>query len=278
MPDSRQLRRAAAWRHPEAGAAAPLRLEPVAAAALAARARASSRPRSAPAPCSPSTTAPTRGHAGGARRPRRGRREATFFVLGRHVTEQPELVAGSSRRGTRSPCTGWTTAATTCSPRARPSASSRAGVEAIETATGRRPAWYRPPFGASSPTLAAACDEARPRARLLERLGPGLGGQLARRGSRAWSCATSPRARSSSCTTRPATVSAPNAAATAACGPADRRRRRGARARPGLAERGGRRCRRLSDRGECCWSARPAATCSRCCACSPPGRTARRPG
>ncbi|HXV04500.1 MAG TPA: polysaccharide deacetylase family protein, partial [Solirubrobacterales bacterium] len=33
------------------------------------------------------------------------------------------------------------------------------GLEAIERAAGRRPRWYRPPYGASSPALAAICSD-----------------------------------------------------------------------------------------------------------------------
>lgn len=85
--------------------------------------------------------------------------KATFFVLGQHVSEQPDLVSRIESQGHEIALHGMEHRRHDLLSASEAKRELAAGIEAIETATGRRPAWYRPPFGASSPTLAAACAE-----------------------------------------------------------------------------------------------------------------------
>lgn len=89
---------------------------------------------------------------------------ATFFVLGHHVAERPELAREIVERGHEIALHGMEHRRHDQLAEAEAERELSDGVAAIEAAVGRRPAWYRPPFGASSPTLAAVC----------ERLGLGL--------------------------------------------------------------------------------------------------------
>ncbi len=82
---------------------------------------------------------------------------ATFFVLGRHVAEQPQLARRIEAEGHEIALHGMEHRRHDLLSAAEAEAELTAGIEAIEMATGNRPIWYRPPFGASSPTLAAAC-------------------------------------------------------------------------------------------------------------------------
>ena len=82
---------------------------------------------------------------------------ATFFVLGAHVVEQPELARRIEAEGHEVALHGMEHRRHDLLSPAEAEAELAAGIEAIEAATGHRPAWYRPPFGASSPTLAAVC-------------------------------------------------------------------------------------------------------------------------
>jgi peptidoglycan/xylan/chitin deacetylase (PgdA/CDA1 family) len=85
--------------------------------------------------------------------------KATFFVLGGHVAEQPELVRDMVAQGHEIALHGMEHRR---HDRLAPAEAEREltdGIAAIEAAAGHRPAWYRPPFGASSPTLAALCKE-----------------------------------------------------------------------------------------------------------------------
>jgi peptidoglycan-N-acetylglucosamine deacetylase len=84
---------------------------------------------------------------------------ATFFVLGRHVAEQPGLVREVAAQGHEIALHGMEHRRHDVLARGEAERELIAGIEAIETAAGRRPAWYRPPYGASSPTLAEACRE-----------------------------------------------------------------------------------------------------------------------
>jgi len=82
---------------------------------------------------------------------------ATFFVLGSHVAERPELARRIEAEGHELALHGMQHRRHDTLSAAEAERELTSGVEAIEAATGRRPAWYRPPFGASSPTLAAVC-------------------------------------------------------------------------------------------------------------------------
>jgi peptidoglycan/xylan/chitin deacetylase (PgdA/CDA1 family) len=84
---------------------------------------------------------------------------ATFFVLGCHVAEQPELVREIVAQGHEIALHGMEHRR---HDRLSPAEAKREladGVATIERGAGGRPAWYRPPFGAASPTLAAVCEE-----------------------------------------------------------------------------------------------------------------------
>jgi peptidoglycan-N-acetylglucosamine deacetylase len=83
--------------------------------------------------------------------------KATFFVLGCHAAEQPELIREILAQGHEIALHGMEHRRHDRLPPAEAERELAAGVEAIERAGGGRPVWYRPPFGASSPTLAAAC-------------------------------------------------------------------------------------------------------------------------
>jgi peptidoglycan/xylan/chitin deacetylase (PgdA/CDA1 family) len=85
--------------------------------------------------------------------------KATFFVLGRHVAEQPELTREIVAGGHEVALHGMEHRRHDRLSAAEAEAELSAGIAAIEDAGIPSPAWYRPPFGASSPTLAAACAE-----------------------------------------------------------------------------------------------------------------------
>lgn len=82
---------------------------------------------------------------------------ATFFVLGRHVAEHPGLTRELVARGHEIALHGMEHRRHDGLGPAEAERELTAGIEAIEAAVGTRPAWYRPPFGASSPTLAEVC-------------------------------------------------------------------------------------------------------------------------
>jgi len=85
--------------------------------------------------------------------------QATFFVLGSHVREHPALAREIRDRGHDLALHGMTHRRHDGLSPAEAGSELRAGLEAIEAVLGERPRWYRPPFGRSSPALAAACDE-----------------------------------------------------------------------------------------------------------------------
>lgn len=85
--------------------------------------------------------------------------KATFFVLGKHVEEQPDLIREMATEGHEIALHGMEHRRHDLLSAAEAERELAAGIAAIEGATGRRPAWYRPPFGASSPTLAELCRE-----------------------------------------------------------------------------------------------------------------------
>lgn len=84
---------------------------------------------------------------------------ATFFVLGVHVRESPDLIRGMVERGHEVALHGMAHRRHDVLDAAEAEAELIAGIEAIESAGGGRATWYRPPFGASSPTLAAVCEK-----------------------------------------------------------------------------------------------------------------------
>jgi peptidoglycan-N-acetylglucosamine deacetylase len=83
--------------------------------------------------------------------------QATFFVLGRHVAEHPELAREISARGHEIALHGMEHRRHDLLSADEAERELATGIEAIESVAGRRPAWYRPPFGASSRTLAEVC-------------------------------------------------------------------------------------------------------------------------
>lgn len=83
---------------------------------------------------------------------------ATFFVLGRHVGERPDLAREIVARGHEVALHGMEHRRHDKLSASEAERELGAGIEAIAGATGERPRWYRPPFGASSPTLAAVCE------------------------------------------------------------------------------------------------------------------------
>jgi peptidoglycan/xylan/chitin deacetylase (PgdA/CDA1 family) len=85
--------------------------------------------------------------------------KATFFVLGSHVSEQPELTREIRDRGHDVALHGMTHRRHDGLSPAEAKAELAEGLAAIEAVLGERPRWYRPPFGRSSPALADACRE-----------------------------------------------------------------------------------------------------------------------
>ena len=83
--------------------------------------------------------------------------KATFFVLGEHALDHPELIGRIAAEGHELALHGMTHRRHDRLSAAEAESELRSGSEAIERVAGRAPAWYRPPFGASSPTLAAIC-------------------------------------------------------------------------------------------------------------------------
>jgi peptidoglycan-N-acetylglucosamine deacetylase len=85
--------------------------------------------------------------------------KATFFVLGSHVRELPELAREIRDRGHDVALHGMMHRRHDGLSPAGARTELGDGLEAIEAALGERPRWYRPPFGRSSPALASACRE-----------------------------------------------------------------------------------------------------------------------
>jgi peptidoglycan/xylan/chitin deacetylase (PgdA/CDA1 family) len=83
---------------------------------------------------------------------------ATFFVLGEHVLEQPDLTREIRDRGHELALHGMTHRRHDRFARAEAEEELRRGAATIEETTGERPRWYRPPFGRSSPLLASVCE------------------------------------------------------------------------------------------------------------------------
>jgi peptidoglycan-N-acetylglucosamine deacetylase len=83
---------------------------------------------------------------------------ATFFVLGKHVAAQPGLAREIAAQGHEIALHGMEHRRHDVLSASEAERELSAGIGAIEVATGGRPTWYRPPFGASSPTLAEVCE------------------------------------------------------------------------------------------------------------------------
>jgi len=83
---------------------------------------------------------------------------ATFFVLGKHVLEQPDLTREIEARGHELALHGMSHRRHDRLDEAEAEDELQRGVAAIEEVSGRRPRWYRPPYGRSSPMLASICD------------------------------------------------------------------------------------------------------------------------
>jgi peptidoglycan-N-acetylglucosamine deacetylase len=85
--------------------------------------------------------------------------KATFFVLGTHVLESPELIRSMVAQGHEIALHGMEHRRHDRLTPAQAEHELNEGITAIEAVTGQRPTWYRPPFGASSPPLAALCEK-----------------------------------------------------------------------------------------------------------------------
>ena len=84
-------------------------------------------------------------------------RHATFFLLGEHVVRHPALVAEMAARGHELAVHGWDHDCVLTVPPGQLVAELGETVELIERLGGRRPRWYRPPYGVlSTPALVAA--------------------------------------------------------------------------------------------------------------------------
>ena len=84
---------------------------------------------------------------------------ATFFVIGERLTDQEELLREIEARGHEIALHGMTHRRHDGLGDAEARAELTEGLAAIEAAGVRRPRWYRPPFGGSSPALARLCEE-----------------------------------------------------------------------------------------------------------------------
>ncbi len=72
---------------------------------------------------------------------------ATFFVLGEHAARFPELTGDIARRGHELAVHGWTHSRPWLPAPARDLAEIARAARAVRDITGRRPLWYRPPYG-----------------------------------------------------------------------------------------------------------------------------------
>ncbi|MGA4932660.1 polysaccharide deacetylase family protein [Streptomyces incarnatus] len=82
---------------------------------------------------------------------------ATFFVLGEHAVRHPALVAETARRGHEIAVHGWSHDRPWRPALAREREGVARTARAVHDLTGRRPRWYRPPYGIlTSPRWLAA--------------------------------------------------------------------------------------------------------------------------
>ncbi|MFC9810160.1 polysaccharide deacetylase family protein [Streptomyces griseoaurantiacus] len=72
---------------------------------------------------------------------------ATFFVLGESVLRHPEVARETARRGHELAVHGWTHDRPWLPAPARDAREVARAAEAVAEVTGRRPRWYRPPYG-----------------------------------------------------------------------------------------------------------------------------------
>lgn len=84
---------------------------------------------------------------------------ATFFALGVHALESPELIRRMVAEGHEVALHGMTHRRHDALSAEEAKRELGDGAAAIERVSGSRPRWYRPPFGSSSPTLARLCEE-----------------------------------------------------------------------------------------------------------------------
>jgi peptidoglycan-N-acetylglucosamine deacetylase len=84
---------------------------------------------------------------------------ATFFVVGERIRGSEELLREIERRGHEVGLHGMTHRRHDRLDDAEAEAELSDGLAAIEAAGVRRPRWYRPPYGGSSPALARFCRE-----------------------------------------------------------------------------------------------------------------------
>lgn len=84
---------------------------------------------------------------------------ATFFVVGERLPGAEDLLREMEERGHEIALHGMTHRRHDSLDDAEARAELTEGLAAIEAAGGRRPRWYRPPYGGSTPALARFCDE-----------------------------------------------------------------------------------------------------------------------
>jgi peptidoglycan/xylan/chitin deacetylase (PgdA/CDA1 family) len=84
---------------------------------------------------------------------------ATFFVIGERVAAQPRIAREITERGHELGLHGMTHRRHDRLGEEEARRDLSLGLETIEQASGRRPRWYRPPYGASSLALATICSE-----------------------------------------------------------------------------------------------------------------------
>jgi peptidoglycan/xylan/chitin deacetylase (PgdA/CDA1 family) len=84
---------------------------------------------------------------------------ATFFVVGEQVAGSEELLRAIEARGHEVALHGMTHRRHDGLDEAEARTELEEGLRAIEAAGVRRPRWYRPPYGGSSPVLARLCGE-----------------------------------------------------------------------------------------------------------------------
>lgn len=83
---------------------------------------------------------------------------ATFFVLGKHALEQPDLIAEIGMRGHEVALHGMSHRRHDRLDPAEAEEELSQGTAAVERVSGSRPRWYRPPYGRSSPQLVSICE------------------------------------------------------------------------------------------------------------------------
>jgi peptidoglycan/xylan/chitin deacetylase (PgdA/CDA1 family) len=85
--------------------------------------------------------------------------KATFFVLGERLRAHPDLARDIRGRGHDLALHGMTHRRHDALSLDEARSELGAGMKAFDEVLGERPRWYRPPYGRSSPVLAAVCEE-----------------------------------------------------------------------------------------------------------------------